>query len=163
MVEQEIQEEQKSQENSSIDLGQVASALREATEQIRSLKLEVDNLKNKQPMPKPVVKGEKVADVGQKQRKVFEKNEIPVGNAPIGRYLRAVSSAFVEGKFKEVSIMGRGRYISRAVDVALVTVERNIKYAYIDNIKAESVVMNSDKTKEPVNISSIIIRLKVQE
>ena len=159
MVEQETQESQKPQESSAVDMSHVASVLREMTQQIKDIRSEVAIIKGDSQMRT----SRNDVSVRTKQTRVFERNEIPVGSAPINVYLRAVASAFVESKYKEVFIMGRGKYTARAIDVALITVNKNIRYAFIDSIKVESVVMDSDKTKEPVSISSILIRLKVQE
>lgn len=159
MVEQETQESQKPQESSAVDMSHVASVLREMTQQIKDIRSEVAIIKGDSQMRT----SRNDVSVRTKQTRVFERNEIPVGSAPINVYLRAIASAFVEGKYKEVFVMGRGKYTARAIDVALITVNKNIKYAFVDDIKIESVTMDSDKTKQPVSISSILIRLKVQE
>ena len=159
MVEQETQESQKPQESSAVDMSHVASVLREMTQQIKDIRSEVAIIKG----GSQVRTSRNDVSVRTKQTRVFERNEIPVGSAPINVYLRAIASAFVEGKYKEVFVMGRGKYTARAIDVALITVNKNIKYAFVDDIKIESVTMDSDKTKQPVSISSILIRLKVQE
>ena len=140
-------------------MSHVASVLREMTQQIKDIRSEVAIIKGDSQMRT----SRNDVSVRTKQTRVFERNEIPVGSAPINVYLRAVASAFVESKYKEVFIMGRGKYTARAIDVALITVNKNIKYAFVDDIKIESVTMDSDKTKQPVSISSILIRLKVQE
>lgn len=98
---------------------------------------------------------------GQKHQKLSN-NLVPIGKKPLQDYLRAVIRIF-SNKGKEAYVVGRGRFIVRAADVALITVKNKLKYCYIDDVKLETVTMNSDKTKHPVNVSSISIRLKAQE
>src|SRR3990167_396009 len=90
----------------------------------------------------------------------YDGNYVPVGSKPAHVYLNAVRRAFMNSR--EVYVMGRGRFISKAADVALISVEKNVKQAVISDIKVKTEAMSSQHDKRPVNVSSIVFTLKIQ-
>src|SRR3989338_7868583 len=85
-------------------------------------------------------------------------NIIFVGSKPLVNYIRAVITQFNRREAKEVTIKSRGKFISKAVDVAEVSkrslAEDNIKIKGI-NIASESFESNGKRT----NISTMDIVL----
>ncbi len=66
-----------------------------------------------------------------------EKNEVFVGKKPFMNYVTAVVMQFNSGA-KSIVIKARGKYISRAVDVAEVVKNRFVKDVKISDIKIGS-------------------------
>ena len=115
-------------------------------------KIQPDNQVEKPALP--------TSDSTKKNYVKYDGNYVPVGEKPILVYLNAVRSAFMNNI--EVYVMGRGRFISKAADVALISVEKNVRQAVIFDIKVKTEAMNSLKDKRPVNVSSIVFTLKIQ-
>ena len=93
--------------------------------------------------------------------KTFEgenSNVIFVGSKPLVNYIRGVITQFSKRGAKEVIIKSRGKFISRAVDIAEVAKRslENIKVKEI-NISSESFETEGKKT----NISTMDIILSV--
>jgi len=97
----------------------------------------------------------------QKNKSLEEKesdNVIFVGNKPLVNYIRAVITQFNKREANEVTIKSRGKFISKAVDVAEVAkrslVETAVKIKDV-NISSESFESNGKRT----NISTMDIVL----
>jgi len=92
-----------------------------------------------------------------------EKNDnvVYIGEKPFMNYVTSVVMQFVTKKRNEVVIKARGRFITRAVDVA-----ETAKKRFLENIKVEvsNVKTNSEefenKEGKKVNVSTIEITLK---
>lgn len=85
-------------------------------------------------------------------------NAVFIGNKPLVNYIRGVITQFTKKNAQEVVIKSRGKFISKAVDVAEVSKrsleEQNIKIKSID-ISSESFEAEGKKT----NISTMDIVL----
>jgi DNA-binding protein len=88
-------------------------------------------------------------------------NVIYIGDKPFMNYVTSVVMQFVTKKREEVIIKARGRFITRAVDVAETTKKRfleNIK-VNVSNVKIGSEEFQNKEGKN-VNVSIIEITLK---
>ena len=89
-----------------------------------------------------------------------EDNCIFVGGKPFMNYVTGIVMQFTTKDAKEVIIKARGKFISRAVDIAEVTTKRFLK----DQVKVEDIVINSEdfKNKEgkDIRVSTIEITVK---
>lgn len=89
-----------------------------------------------------------------------EDNKIFIGNKPFMNYVTGVIMQFTTQEASEVIIKSRGKFISRAVDVAEVTVNKFLK----DQIEIGKVDINSEnftnKEGKEVRVSTIDITLK---
>ena len=87
-------------------------------------------------------------------------NCIFVGGKPFMNYVTGIVMQFTTKDAKEVIIKARGKFISRAVDIAEVTTKRFLK----DQVKVEDIVINSEdfKNKEgkDIRVSTIEITVK---
>jgi DNA-binding protein len=87
-------------------------------------------------------------------------NVIFIGEKPFMNYVTAVVTQFQTKKQAEVIIKARGKFISRAVDVAEVAAKKFLKE---ENIKARDIKINSEefenKEGKRVNVSTIDIVL----
>lgn len=81
---------------------------------------------------------------------------IYIGDKPIMNYVLAVVRK-INGENNGVTIRARGRAISKAVDVALITKERFVP-SDIQEIRIETEKLQ-DKDGKPLNVSSISILL----
>ena len=104
---------------------------------------------------------EKVKEGKTEDNKTFNKensNVIFIGDKPLVNYIRGVITLFIKKDFSEVIIKSRGRFISKAVDVAEVSkrslADKNIKVRSI-NISSESFETEGKRT----NISTMDIVL----
>jgi archaea-specific DNA-binding protein len=90
-------------------------------------------------------------------------NRIFIGNKPFMNYVTGVIMQFTSQNAKEVVIKSRGKFISRAVDVAEVTVNKFLK----DKIEIAKVDINSEdfvnKLGKEVRVSTIDITLKLKD
>ena len=75
-----------------------------------------------------------------------ESNEIFVGKKPFMNYVTAVVMQFNTGA-KEIVVKARGKYISRAVDIAEVVRNRFIKDVKVKDIKIGSEEFESEGKK----------------
>ncbi|EOD42394.1 nucleoid protein Alba [Candidatus Nanobsidianus stetteri] len=89
-----------------------------------------------------------------------EQTIIYIGNKPFMNYVTAVAMQFTSQDAKEVVIKARGRYISRAVDVAEV-VRKKFMAGQVDikSISIDSEERQVDQTGKKRRISSIEIVL----
>ncbi len=86
-------------------------------------------------------------------------NSIFVGNKPFMNYVTAVVMQFTVQNAKEVTIKARGKFISRAVDVAEVATKRFLLgQSEITNIEINSEEFENKEGKD-VRVSTIEITL----
>jgi len=87
-------------------------------------------------------------------------NSVFIGSKPFMNYVTGVVMQFTTKNANEVIIKARGKYISRAVDVAEVTVKKFLKE---QNIKVKGISIGSEefenKEGRRVNVSIIEITL----
>jgi DNA-binding protein len=87
-------------------------------------------------------------------------NSIFIGPKPFMNYVTGVVIQFTTKNAKEVLIKARGKFISRAVDVAEIAVKRFLK----DQIKVKEIRINSEefqnKEGKDVHVSTIEIILE---
>jgi DNA-binding protein len=88
-------------------------------------------------------------------------NIIFIGEKPFMNYVTGVVTQFKTKQQKEVIIKARGKFISRAVDVAEVSAKKFLKE---ENIKVKDIKINSEefenKEGRKVNVSTIDIVLE---
>jgi len=89
-----------------------------------------------------------------------EENTVFIGGKPFMNYVTGVVMQFTTKGAKEVAIKARGKYISRAVDVAEVCTKRFLKE---QNIQVKDIKINSEefenKEGRKVNVSTMDIIL----
>lgn len=89
-----------------------------------------------------------------------DENVVFIGGKPFMNYVTAVVMQFTTRNAKEVVVKARGKFISRAVDVAEVTSKRFLKE---HNIATSDIKINSEefenKEGQKVNVSTIEITL----
>ena len=89
-----------------------------------------------------------------------EDYEIYVGGKPFMNYVTAVVMQFTTQNASKVIIKSRGKFISRAVDVAEVVKSRFMK----DQVKIDDITMNSEEFEnaegKKVRVSTLDIALK---
>ena len=92
-----------------------------------------------------------------------DSNIIYIGEKPFMNYVTGVITQFKTKAQKEVIIKARGKFISRAVDVAEVSAKKFLKE---ENIKVKDIQINSEefenKEGRKVNVSTIDITLEKQ-
>jgi len=87
-------------------------------------------------------------------------NNIFIGNKPFMNYVTGVVMQFTTKGATEVTVKARGKFISRAVDVAEVAVKRFLKDEIeISNISIDSEEFQNKEGKE-VRVSTMEILLK---
>ena len=88
-------------------------------------------------------------------------NIIFIGEKPFMNYVTGVVTQFKTKNQKEVVVKARGKFISRAVDVAEVSAKKFLKE---ENIKVKNIVIDSEefenKEGRKVNVSTIEITLE---
>jgi DNA-binding protein len=88
-------------------------------------------------------------------------NIIFIGEKPFMNYVTAVVTQFKTKNQKEVIVKARGKFISRAVDVAEVSAKKFLKE---ENIKVKDIKINSEefenKEGKKVSVSTIDITLE---
>tara|TARA_Y100000310_G_C20595476_1_gene770277 strand:- start:273 stop:593 length:321 start_codon:yes stop_codon:yes gene_type:complete len=92
------------------------------------------------------------------QKKGAEDNTIFIGNKPLVNYIRSVITQFNRKESSEVIIKSRGKFISRAVDVAEVS-KRNLQD---QNIKIKDIKIASEQFEsegKTTNVSTMEIIL----
>ena len=87
-------------------------------------------------------------------------NIIFIGNKPFMNYVTAVVMQFTSQRSNEVVVKARGKFISRAVDVAEVAAKRSLKDQEITvkNISIDSEEFE-DKDNKKIKVSTIEITL----
>ncbi|MBU2497132.1 MAG: DNA-binding protein Alba [Nanoarchaeota archaeon] len=89
-----------------------------------------------------------------------EESTIFIGNKPFMNYVTGVVMQFTTKNFKEVTVKARGKFISRAVDVAEVASKRFLKEhgVGVKHIKIDSEEFE-DKEGKKIKVSTIEITL----
>ena len=89
-----------------------------------------------------------------------EENIIFVGGKPFMNYITGVVMQFTTKGAKEVAIKARGKFISRAVDIAEVCKKRFLKDHHVEvkDIKIDSEELDNKEGRK-VNVSTIEIVL----
>ncbi|RME53157.1 DNA-binding protein Alba [Candidatus Woesearchaeota archaeon] len=89
-----------------------------------------------------------------------EDNAIFIGDKPFMNYVTSVVMQFTTKEAKEVIIQARGKFISRAVDVAEVAKNRFLQ----DQIEVKTITIGSEEFKnkegKDIRVSTIEIVLK---
>jgi len=95
-----------------------------------------------------------------KKEEESDENIVFIGNKPFRNYINGVVMQFTTKGNSEVIIKARGKFISRAVDVAEVSSKRFLKEQNIEikNIKTDSKEFVNKEGKK-VNVSTIEITL----
>ena len=87
-------------------------------------------------------------------------NCIFVGGKPFMNYVTGIVMQFTTKDAKEVIIKARGKFISRAVDIAEVTTKRFLE----DQVKVEGIAIDSEGFKnnegKDIRVSTIEITIK---
>ena len=103
---------------------------------------------------------EAVTPMTQKVRSKADENVVFIGSKPFMNYVTSVVMQFTTKNHKQVIKKARGKFISRAVDVAEVASKRFLKE---DNIKVIKIEIDSEefenKEGKRVNVSTIEITL----
>ena len=104
---------------------------------------------------------EKKAETKKPETGRKDDNVVFIGNKPFMNYVTGVVMQLTTRGGKEVIIKARGKFISRAVDVAEVVRKRFLKE---ENISVEKIETNSEEFEnqegKKVNVSTIEITLK---
>lgn len=98
--------------------------------------------------------------MAEEQKDRSNENTVFIGSKPFMNYVTGVVMQFTTKNAHEVVIKARGKFISRAVDVAEVTARKFLKE---QNIKVKGIVIGSEefenKEGKSVNVSIIEITL----
>ena len=78
----------------------------------------------------------------EQEKKKTEENIVFIGGKPFMNYVTGVVTQFKTKNQKEVVIKARGKFISRAVDVAEVSAKKFLKE---DNLKVKDIKINSEE------------------
>jgi len=104
-----------------------------------------------------------MAEEEQKTRNKADENVVFIGSKPFMNYVTGVVMQFTTKGSPEVIIKARGKFISRAVDVAEVAAKRFLKE---QNIRTKDIKIDSEefenKEGKKVNVSTIEITLTKQ-
>jgi len=92
-----------------------------------------------------------------------EDNSIYIGNKPFMNYVTGVVMQFTTKNADEVVIKARGKFISRAVDVAEVAAKRFLEgNVEVKDIKIDSEEFQNQEGKQ-VRVSTIEIKIKKKQ
>ena len=98
--------------------------------------------------------------MAENQEAKKDDNVVYVGGKPFMNYVTGIVMQFTTQNAKEVTIKARGKFISRAVDVAEVATKRFLENQIkVDNIKIDSEEFQNKDGKQ-VRVSTIEITLK---
>ncbi|MBU1050936.1 MAG: RNA-binding protein [Nanoarchaeota archaeon] len=88
-------------------------------------------------------------------------NVVFIGSKPLVNYIRGVIIQFIKKEAPEVTIKSRGKFISKAVDVAEVA-KRSLeeKKAYIKDVKIASESFETDGKKTNISTMDIVLALR---
>lgn len=91
-----------------------------------------------------------------------DSNIIYIGEKPFMNYVTGVVTQFKTKQQKEVVVMARGKFISRAVDVAEVSAKKFLKE---ENIRVKDIKINSEEfeNKEGKKVSVSIIEITLEK
>jgi DNA-binding protein len=94
------------------------------------------------------------------ERKKTDENIVFIGGKPFMNYVTGVVMQFTSRNAREVVVRARGKFISRAVDVAEVTTKRFLKdqNIFVKDIKIGSEEFENQEGKR-VNVSTLDITL----
>jgi archaea-specific DNA-binding protein len=99
-------------------------------------------------------------NVGQKEEKKDDNCIVFVGGKPFMNYVTGVVMQFTTQNAKEVVVKSRGKFISRAVDIAEVTTKRFMEDSIkVSNIKIDSEEFENKEGKQ-VRVSTMEITLE---
>lgn len=103
---------------------------------------------------------EQEAETPKETKKKSDENVVFIGNKPFMNYVTGVVMQFTTKGNSEVIVKARGKFISRAVDVAEVTAKRFLKEHNIEvkDIKIDSEEFENQEGRK-VNVSTIEITL----
>jgi DNA-binding protein len=94
------------------------------------------------------------------EQKKSDENTVFIGSKPFMNYVTGVVMQFTTKGAKEVTVRARGKFISRAVDVAEVCTKRFLKD---QNLEVKDIKIDSEEfenaEKRKVNVSTIDIVL----
>ena len=90
-----------------------------------------------------------------------EDNVVFIGNKPFMNYVTSIVMQFTTKSAPEVIVKARGKFISRAVDVAEVSVKRFLK----DQIKMKNIGIDSEgfQNKEGKDVRVSIIEITLEK
>ena len=92
--------------------------------------------------------------------KKMDDNTVFIGNKPFMNYVTGVVMQFTTQQAKEIVVKARGKFISKAVDIAEVSTKRFLQdQVKLDNIKIDSEEFKNKEGKN-VRVSTIEITLK---
>ncbi len=93
-----------------------------------------------------------------KEKSKTRENVVFVGSKPFANYIRAVTNQFIKENATAVTIKSRGKFISKAVDIAEVT-RRSLqeKKAYIQSINIASETFETDGKKTNISTMDIVL------
>ena len=96
----------------------------------------------------------------EKKKREFT-NKVYVGDKPFMNYVTSVTMMFTTSNFREVEIVARGRFISKAVDIVLVSRDKFLEgiKTEISDIKVSSEEFESSDGKQ-VRVSAISITME---
>lgn len=92
-----------------------------------------------------------------------ENNTVFIGGKPLMSYVTGIVMQFTTQKASEVKISSRGKFISKAVDVAEISRKKFLKDL---NIMVKEIKIDSqefEKENKKINVSTIDIILKKEE
>ena len=88
-------------------------------------------------------------------------NIVYIGKKPFMNYVTAVMMQFKEDRTNEVLIRARGKMINRAIDVALVSIDRFLENTVeVTDVKIESETMKDEDKETKVSCIDILMTKK---
>ena len=91
---------------------------------------------------------------------MVEDNNVLVGNKPFMNYVTGVVMQFTTKRAQEVTIKARGKFISRAVDIAEVAAKRFLENTVnVNDIRINSEEFTTEEGRQ-IRVSTIEILLK---
>lgn len=104
---------------------------------------------------------EKTGEVSEKPRERDSDNSIFIGGKPFMNYVTGVVMQFTTKEANEVIVKARGKFISRAVDVAEVAAKRFLK----DTVGLKDIKIDSEEfeNKEGRNVRVSIIEITLEK
>ena len=104
--------------------------------------------------------GEETTEASERPRDRDNDNSIFIGGKPFMNYVTGVVMQFTTKEASEVTVKARGKFISRAVDVAEVAAKRFLK----DSVSVKGIAIDSEefenKEGRQVRVSTIEITLE---
>ena len=90
---------------------------------------------------------------------MVDDNSVFIGAKPFMNYVTGVVMQFTTKNADEVTVKARGKFISRAVDVAEIVRHRFVQDATIKDIKIDTEILQRGEEGTTANVSSIEIYL----